>query len=111
MAVPCTYGADARRRFRQDVRENRSPTHLKLSPFAMSLRDVIPQRPLFVFTHVREVTAIIAALVFLVGFWFGVSMYRAPRPSYPYYDTQKPVPPWSEPMRLQGNHDQGKDHK
>src|SRR4029450_10407069 len=101
MAVPFICGPDARRRFRQDVRENRSPAHLKLSPFAMSPRDVIPQRPLFFFTHVKEVTVIIAVLAFRVEFWFGVSRSRAPRPSYPYYDRQKPVPPWSEPMRLQ----------
>ena len=59
----------------------------------------------FLFTHVKRVAAIIAALSFLlIGLWFGVSTYHAPRPSYPYYDTQKPVPPWSEPMRLEGNH-------
>ena len=70
-------------------------------------RDVIPQRPRFLFTHVKQLAAIIAALTFLFGLWFGVSMYHAPRPSYPYYDTQKPVPPWSEPMPLEGNRDRG----
>ena len=65
-------------------------------------------RPLtpFLFTYVKRVAAIIAALSFLfVALWFGVSTHRAPRPSYPYYDTQKPVPPWSEPVPLKGNHD------
>ena len=52
-------------------------------------------------------SAIIAALTFLFGLWFGVSTYHAPRPSYPYYDTQKPVPPWSEPTPLEGNRDRG----
>jgi hypothetical protein len=60
----------------------------------------------FLFSHVKRVAAIIAVLAFLfVGLWFGVSTHRAPRPSYPYYDTQKPVPPWSEPVPLKGNHD------
>jgi hypothetical protein len=59
----------------------------------------------FLFSHVKRVAAIIAVLAFLlVGLWFGVSTHRAPRPSYPYYDTQKPVPPWSEPVPLKGNH-------
>jgi hypothetical protein len=71
-------------------------------------RDVISQRPPFLFTHVKQLAAIIAALTFLfVGLWFGVSTYQAPRPSYPYYDTQKPVPPWSEPTPLEGNRDRG----
>jgi hypothetical protein len=66
----------------------------------------------FLFAHVKRVATIIAALSFLFfGLWFGVSTYRAPWPSYPYYDTQKPVPPWSEPMRLEGNHDKGGDYK
>jgi len=60
----------------------------------------------FLFTYVKRVAAIIAALSFLfVALWFGVSTHRAPRPSYPYYNTQKPVPPWSEPVPLKGNHD------
>jgi hypothetical protein len=48
------------------------------------------------------VVAIIAALSFLlVGLWFGVSTHHAPpQVSYPYYDTQKPVPPWSEPKAI-----------
>jgi hypothetical protein len=60
----------------------------------------------FLFSHVKRVAAIIAALSFLfVVLWFGVSTQHASRPSYPYYDTQKPVPPWSEPVPLKGNHD------
>jgi len=48
------------------------------------------------------VAAIVAALSFLfVGLWFGVSARHAPpQSSYPYYDTQKPVPPWSEPKAI-----------
>lgn len=70
-------------------------------------RDVISQRPPFLFTHVKQLAAVIAALTLLFGLWFGVSTYQAPRPSYPYYDTQKPVPPWSEPTPLEGNRDRG----
>ena len=71
-------------------------------------RDVISQRPPFLFTHVKQLAAIIAGLTLLFGLWFGVSTYHAPpRPSYPYYDTQKPVPPWSEPTPLEGNRDRG----
>jgi hypothetical protein len=66
----------------------------------------------FLFTHIKRVAAIIVALGFLlVGLWFGVSTHRAPPPSYPYYDTQKPVPPWSEPVPLKGNHNTGGDYK
>jgi hypothetical protein len=68
-------------------------------------RDVISQRPAFLFTHVKQLAAIVALGCLFVGLWFGVSTYHAPRPSYPYYDTQKPAPPWSEPMPLEGNRD------
>jgi hypothetical protein len=62
----------------------------------------------FLFTHIKRVAAIIAALSFLfVGLWFGVSTRHAPQSSYPYYDTQKPVPPWSEPTPLEGTRDKG----
>jgi hypothetical protein len=58
----------------------------------------------FLFTHIKRVAAIIAGLSFLfVGLWFGISTRHAPQSRYPYYDTQKPVPPWSEPMPLKGN--------
>lgn len=69
-----------------------------------------PSTP-FLFTHIKRVAAIVAALSFLfVGLWFGVSTRHAPpQSSYPYYDTQKPVPPWSEPMSLKGNHDKGRE--
>ena len=30
-------------------------------------------------------------MTFLFGLWFGVATYQTPRPSYPYYDTQKPA--------------------
>ena len=60
-------------------------------------------------THVKEATAIIVVLAFLFGLWFGVSTHHPPRASYPYYDTQKPVPPWSEPAPLEGNYNTGGD--
>jgi hypothetical protein len=66
-------------------------------------RDIISQRPPSFFTHVKQLAAIIVALGFLFWLWFGVSTHYAPRANYPYYDTQKPVPPWSEPMPLEGN--------
>jgi hypothetical protein len=62
-------------------------------------------------THVKKLTAIIVMLGFVFWLSFGVSTYHAPRASYPYYDTRKPVPPWSEPMPLQGNYDRGEEHK
>jgi hypothetical protein len=75
-------------------------------------RDVISQRPRSSsLTHVKKLTAIIVALGFVFALWFGVSTYQAPRASYPYYDTQKPVPPWSEPMPLKGNYYRGEGHK
>ena len=81
-------------------------SHLNLSP-PLWRRDVISQRRPSFFTRVKQLAAIIVALGFLFWLWFGVSTYHAPRASYPYYDTQKPVPPWSEPTPLEGNHDRG----
>jgi hypothetical protein len=74
-------------------------------------RDVISQRrrPSSL-AYVKKLAAIIVALGFVLCL-FGVSTYHAPRASYPYYDTQKPVPPWSEPMPLEGNYDRGQEHK
>jgi len=75
-------------------------------------RDVISERPRPSFlTHVKKLTAIIVVLGFVFWLWFGVSTYHAPLASYPYYDTQKPVPPWSEPMALKGNYHRGEEHK
>jgi hypothetical protein len=68
-------------------------------------RDVISQRHPFLFTHVKQLAAIFALGCLFVGLWLGVSMHHTPRPSYPYYDTQKPAPPWSEPTPLDGNDD------
>jgi len=81
-------------------------SHLNLSP-PLWRRDVISQRRPSFFTHVKQLSAIIVALGFLFWLWFGVSTFHAPRASYPYYDTQKPVPPWSEPASLEGNRDRG----
>jgi len=60
-------------------------------------RDVISQRRPFLLSHVKQLAAIIAVVAFLFGLWINVSTYHTQRPSYPYYDTKKPVPPWSEP--------------
>ena len=67
----------------------------------------------FLFTHIKRVAAIVAALSLLfVGLWFGVSTRHAPaQSSYPYYNTQKPVPPWSEPTPLEGNRDKGGQYR
>ena len=59
----------------------------------------------FLFTHVKQLAAIVALGCLFIGLWFGVSTSHAPRPSYPYYDTQKLVPPWNEPTPLEGNRD------
>jgi hypothetical protein len=75
-------------------------------------RDVISQRPRpSSLTHVKKLAAIVAVLGFVFCLGFGASTYRAPQPSYPYYDTQQPVPPWSEPMPLEGNYHRGERHK
>ena len=60
-------------------------------------------RPSFL-THVKKLAAIIAVAGFPFWLWFGASTHHAPEASYPYYDIQKPVPPWSEPMPLKGNY-------
>ena len=75
-------------------------------------RDVIsePPRPSFL-THVKKLAAIIVVLGFVFWLCFGVSTYHAPLASYPYYDTQKPVPQWSETMALEGNYHRGEEHK
>ena len=75
-------------------------------------RDVISQRPIpSSFTHVKKVAAMIIMAGFAFWLGFGVSTYHAPRASYPYYDTQKPVPTWTEPMPLEGNVGRGPEHK
>jgi hypothetical protein len=75
-------------------------------------RDVIIQRPRpSASIHVKKLAATLAVLSFVFALGFGVSAYHAPRASYPYYDTQKPVPPWSEPMPLEGNYNRGNEHK
>ena len=74
-------------------------------------RDVTSRRHPFLPAFIKQIAAIIAVMTFLFGLWFGVSMYRTPRPSYPYYDTQKPAPPWSEPTPLEANRDRGGEHR
>jgi len=74
--------------------------------------DVISQRPSPSFSaRARKIAAIIIVLGFVFWLGFSVSTYHPPRTSYPYYDTQKPVPPWSEPMSLKGNYDREEGHK
>jgi len=74
-------------------------------------RDVISQRLPFLFTHFKQLAAIVAVGCLLVGLWFGISTHHAPRPSYTSYDTQKLVPPWNEPTPLEGNHDRGGEYR
>ena len=74
-------------------------------------RDVTSRRHTFRPTLIRQLLAIVAVMTFLFGLWFGVARYRTLRPSYPYYDTQKPLPPWSEPTPLEGNRDRGGEHR
>jgi len=74
-------------------------------------RDAISQPPHpSSFIPIKKLSAVIVMLGFVFCLWFGVSTYRPPRASYPYYDTQKPVPPWSEPMPLEGNYSREKSH-
>lgn len=47
-------------------------------------RDVSPQHSPLFFAHIKQLAAIIIALGFGFGLWFGVLNYTAPRPSYPY---------------------------
>ena len=70
-------------------------------------RDAISQRRQSFLTHVKQLAAIIVALGLLVWLWSSVSPYHAPPASHRYYDTQKPLPQWSESMPLKGSHDKG----
>jgi len=73
-------------------------------------REVISQRPRpSPLTQVTKLAAIIVVLGFVFWLWLGISTYHAPLARYPYYDTQKPVPPWSEPMPLKGNYGRGEE--
>jgi hypothetical protein len=46
-------------------------------------RDVSPQHSSLFFAHIKQLAAIIIALGFSFGLWFGVLNYTATRPSYP----------------------------
>jgi hypothetical protein len=75
-------------------------------------RDVISPHPSSSFSpRPKKLVAILVVLGSLVWLWFGVSTHHAPQASYPYYDTQKPVPPWSEPLPLEGNYGREAQHK
>ena len=68
-------------------------------------QDVSSRRPCSsALTQLKKVGAIIALLGFSFWVWSAVATYRAPRATYPYYDTQKPVPAWTEPQPLVGNY-------
>ena len=78
----------------------------------MKLSSLIgPQRLPFLTTRVKEATVIITVLALLFGLWFGLLTHYPLRASYPYYDTQEPVPPWSEPVPLEGNRKTGGNYK
>jgi hypothetical protein len=77
---------------------------------SLRIRNVISQRRRLLFIRIQQLIAI-AALGFLLWLWFSGSRYHAPQPSYPYYDTEKPMPPWSEPAPLQGNYTREGDYK
>ena len=65
--------------------------------------------------HVKRLAAFIVAfiivLVFVVGLGFDISTRTVPRLTFPYYNALKPVPPWSEPTPIEGNHDRGGGYK
>ena len=77
----------------------------------LQTRIVTSHRHPFLPTFIKQLAAIVAVVIFLFGLWFGVAMYQTPRPSYPYYNTQKPLPPWSEPTPLEGNRDRGGERR
>jgi hypothetical protein len=74
-------------------------------------RDMTPHFSQFIFTHVKQLAAIMAGLAIVFGLWFSIATYHASRRSYPYYDTQKPVPRWSEPAPLEANRDRAGEYK
>ena len=61
--------------------------------------------------HVRQLAAFIIVLVFVLGLGFDISTRTVPRLTLPYYTALKPVPPWSEPTPIEGNHDRGGGYK
>src|SRR5207248_9146183 len=83
----------------------------QITPQPLWTRNVTSRRHPFLSTLIKQLAAIIAVITLLFGLWFGVATYLAPRPSYPYYDTQKPLPPWSEPTPLAGNRDRAGEHR
>jgi len=62
-------------------------------------------------THIKPFATIVLSIGLVFWLWFGVSMHHEPPASYPYYDIQKPVPPWSEPMPLEGNYNRAGERK
>jgi hypothetical protein len=70
-----------------------------------------PQCSQFIFTHVKQLAAIMAGLGIVFRLWFSIATYHASRRSYPYYRTQKPVLTWSEPVPLEGNRGREGEYK
>jgi hypothetical protein len=67
------------------------------------MRKVIAPPSQFFPIHIEQLIAIVTLGVL---FWLllGVPKHIAPLQGYPYYDVQKPLPPWTEPGPLQGNY-------
>ena len=65
--------------------------------------------------HIKQLAAFIVAFIILLGFvlglWFDISTRTVPRLTFPYYNALRPVPPWSEPTPIEGNHGRGGDYK
>jgi hypothetical protein len=78
-----------------------SPLEIPHNP---ALRTQVSQSPWFLLEHLEAIIiASVIALGVLFALWFDASRPAARPSAYPYYDTQKPVPPWSEPTPLEGN--------
>jgi hypothetical protein len=73
-------------------------------------RNAISQRHRVLVIRIQQLVAV-ATLGLFLWLWFGGSRHHPPQPTYPYYDTQKPVPPWSEPAPLQGNYSREGEYK
>lgn len=61
--------------------------------------------------HIKQLAAFIIVLGFVLGLWFDISTRTVPRLTFPYYNALRPVPPWSEPTPIEGNHGRGGDYK
>jgi hypothetical protein len=73
-------------------------------------RNVISKSSVLVLLRIQQVISV-TALGLLVWLWIDASKNHTPRATYPYYDTQQPVPPWSEPPPLEGNYVKTGEHR